>query len=239
MSGFIIGLTGGVASGKSELTRRFQALGVHVADADVAAREVVEPGQPALAAIVARFGHGVLQADGGLDRRQLRERIFADPAARQALEAITHPAIRAALETQCRAAPGPYAIAAIPLLAEAGVSAVGPEVPGAEAPGRGGMTGAGPTGSTGSTAGILAGVGAVYPWLDRILVVDTPEAVQHARLMRRDGVDEALASRMIAAQASRATRLSIADDVVVNDGAPDHLDARVAELDALYRQLAR
>ena len=212
MSGFIIGLTGGVASGKSELTRRFEALGVYVADADVVAREVVDPGQPALAAIVARFGRGVLQADGSLDRRQLRERIFADPSARQALEAITHPAIRATLEAQCRAAPGPYAIAAIPLLAEAGVR-------------RG-------------EAGVLAGVRAVYPWLDRILVVDTPETVQHARLMRRDGVDEALASRMIAAQVSRATRLAIADDVVVNDGAPDHLDARVADLDALYRQLA-
>lgn len=201
MSGFIIGLTGGVASGKSELTRRFQALGVHVADADVVAREVVAPGQPALAAIARHFGNGVLQADGSLDRRQLRERIFADPAERQALEAITHPAIRAALEAQCRQAPGPYAIAAVPLLAEAG-----------------GRTG--------------------YPWLDRILVVDTPEAVQHARLMRRDGVDEALASRMIAAQASRAARLAIADDVVVNDGAPEHLDARVAELDARYRVLA-
>src|SRR5690606_6193933 len=149
---------------------------------------------------------------GNLDRRQLRERIFANPDARQALEDITHPAIRAALEAQCRAAPGPYAMAAIPLLAEAGMR--------------------------GDGADTLAGVRAAYPWLDRILVVDTPEAVQHARLMRRDGVDEALASRMIAAQASRSARLSIADEVVVNDGAPEHLDARVSALDALYRQLA-
>ena len=201
MSGFIIGLTGGVASGKSELTRRFEALGVYVADADVVAREVVEPGQPALAAIAARFGREVLQADGALDRRRLRERIFAAPSDRLALEAITHPAIRSALEAACRQAPGPYAIAAIPLLAEAG--------------GRRG-----------------------YPWLDRILVVDTPVAVQHARLMRRDGVDAELADRMIAAQATREARLALADDVVLNDGAPDHLDARVAELDARYRKLA-
>ena len=279
MSGFIIGLTGGVASGKSELTRRFEALGVYVADADVAARQVVEPGQPALAAIVTRFGPGMLQADGSLDRRQLRERIFADPSARRALEAITHPAIRATLEAQCRAAPGPYAIAAIPLLAEAGVrrsdtgtgvAQAGTGAADALSDGAGvagvagvagdardagvagdakvtgvtgvtwvtGVTGVAGTGSVGPPAGILAGVRAVYPWLDRILVVDTPETVQHARLMRRDGVDEALASRMIAAQVSRATRLAIADDVVVNDGAPDHLDARVADLDALYRQLA-
>ena len=77
-----------------------------------------------------------------------------------------------------------------------------------------------------------------YPWLDRILVVDAPEAVQHARLMRRDGVDEALAGRMIAAQASRQERLALADDLVVNDGEPSHLDAMVAELHARYSALA-
>lgn len=201
MSDFIIGLTGGVASGKSEVTRRFEALGVHVADADVAAREVVEPGQPALAAIAERFGADILLADGTLDRRRLRERIFADAGERRALEAITHPAIRARLEAQCRTAAGPYAIAAVPLLVEAG--------------GR-----------------------AAYPWVDRILVVDAPVHVQHARLMRRDGVDEALASRMIAAQATREARTAIADDVIVNDGHPEHLDAMVATLDARYRELA-
>jgi len=201
MSDFIIGLTGGVAAGKSEVTRRFEALGIHVADADLAARAVVEPGQPALAAIVERFGTGMLQPDGSLDRRRLRERIFADAEARRALEAITHPAIRGLLEAECRAATSPYAIAAIPLLAEAG--------------GR-----------------------ATYPWLDRIVVVDAPPELQHARLMRRDGVDETLASRMIEAQASRETRLAIADDVVVNDGHPEHLDSAVAALDARYREMA-
>jgi len=120
MSGFIIGLTGGVAAGKSEVTRRFQALGVHVADADVAARQVVQPGQPALAKIVARFGPGMLQEDGNLDRRRLRAHVFADAGERRALEAITHPAIRATLEAECRTAPGPYAIVAVPLLTEAG-----------------------------------------------------------------------------------------------------------------------
>lgn len=201
MSGFIIGLTGGVASGKSEVTRRFEALGIVVADADIAAREVVAPGQPALAAIARQFGPGVLQPDGSLDRRQLREQVFANPDARRALEAITHPAIRAALEARCRAAPGPYAIAAIPLLAEAG--------------GRAG-----------------------YPWVDRILVVDAPEDLQHARLMRRDGVDAALATRMLAAQATRQARLAIADDVLRNDGPADLLDAAVAALHRRYLDLA-
>lgn len=200
MSDFIIGLTGGVASGKSELGRRFEALGIHVADADLAARRVVEPG-PTLARIAGTFGRAILLADGTLDRRRLRELIFADPAARRRLEAITHPAIRALLHEACVAATGPYAIAAIPLLAEAG--------------GR-----------------------ATYPWLDRILVVDAPEAVQHARLMARDGIDAELAGRMIAAQALRGERRAMADDVVVNDGDPIHLDHAVAVLDARYRALA-
>ncbi|MEK0265068.1 dephospho-CoA kinase [Stenotrophomonas rhizophila] len=77
-----------------------------------------------------------------------------------------------------------------------------------------------------------------YPWLDRILVVDVPVAVQHARLMQRDGIDTALADRMIAAQASREARLALADDVVVNDGHPDHLQAHVERLDRAYRALA-
>jgi dephospho-CoA kinase len=201
VSTLIVGLTGGVASGKSEVTRRLQARGITVADADIVARQIVEPGQPALERIVAAFGPGVLQADGVLDRRQLRERIFADPQARQALEAITHPAIRAELLAQCQAATGPYAIAAIPLLAEGG---------GRQA----------------------------YPWLDRIVVVDAPEDVQLARLMQRDGVDAALAQRMIDAQASRQTRLALADEVLVNDGQAAHLDPAVAGLDARLRELA-
>ena len=200
MSDFIVGLTGGVASGKSEVTRRFQALGVEVVDADVAAREVVEPGQPALARIAERFGAGMLLADGRLDRRQLRERVFADAQARRDLEAITHPAIRARVKAQAQAAPGPYAVVAVPLLAEAGRAA--------------------------------------YPWMARVLVVDAPESLQHDRLMRRDGVDEALAARMIAAQASRTVRLAIADDVILNDGDPAHLDTAVAALHARYRALA-
>ena len=201
MSDFIVGLTGGVASGKSEVTRRFQALGVEVVDADVAAREVVEPGQPALARIAERFGAGLLLADGRLDRRQLRERVFADAQARRDLEAITHPAIRARVKAQAQAAPGPYAVVAVPLLAEAGRAA--------------------------------------YPWMARVLVVDAPESLQHDRLMRRDGVDEALAARMIAAQASRTVRLAIADDVILNDGDPAHLDTAVAALHARYLAAAQ
>ncbi|MGH8043940.1 MAG: dephospho-CoA kinase, partial [Stenotrophomonas sp.] len=120
MSQFVIGLTGGVAAGKSEVSRRFEALGITVADADLAARAVVAPGSEGLARIVAHFGSEILLADGQLDRAALRERIFASAQERQALEAITHPAIRQLLRQTCEQAPGPYAVAAIPLLAEAG-----------------------------------------------------------------------------------------------------------------------
>lgn len=120
MSSYIIGLTGGVASGKSEVARQFAALGVHVSDADIAARDAVAPGSRGLAAVVAAFGPEVLDASGALDRAAMRRRIFSDDDARRALEAIVHPLVRAALHAGCEAAPGPYAVAAIPLLAEGG-----------------------------------------------------------------------------------------------------------------------
>ena len=117
---FVIGLTGGVASGKSEVAHRFEALGIVVADADIAARAVLAPGGEGLAEAVAAFGNDILAADGGLDRAAMRRRVFADHDARRRLEAIVHPRVRAMLEAECRAAPSAYAIAAIPLLAEGG-----------------------------------------------------------------------------------------------------------------------
>lgn len=200
MAAFVVGLTGGVASGKSEVTRRFEALGVDVADADIAARAAVAPGSAGLAEVVAAFGADALDADGGLDRAAMRRRVFADESARRRLEAIVHPRVRALLRDQCAAAPGPYAVAAIPLLAEGGRSA--------------------------------------YPWLHRVLVVDVPVEVQRARLLRRDGIDGALADRMIAAQAGRMARLAIADDVLRNDQGLGFLDDLVARLHRKYLGLA-
>lgn len=201
MSGYVVGVTGGVASGKSEVTRRFEALGVLVVDADLAAREAVAAGSAGLAEVVADFGAGMLDASGQLDRAAMRARVFGDEAARRRLEAIIHPRVRAQLQAQCAAAPGAYAIAAIPLLSEVG--------------GR-----------------------AAYPWLDRILVVDVPVDLQRARVMQRDAVDAALAEQMLAAQATRAQRLALADDVIVNDGPLEALDRSVAALDRRYRALA-
>ena len=120
MSEYIIGVTGGVASGKSEVTRRFEALGVAVADADLAAREAVAAGSPGLAEVVEAFGPDALAPDGQMDRAAMRQRVFEDPAARHRLEAIIHPRVRAWLRQECETAAGPYAIAAIPLLTEGG-----------------------------------------------------------------------------------------------------------------------
>lgn len=201
MSRFVVGLTGGIASGKSAAAHEFAAHGVHVADADIAARDAVAAGSEGLADVVAVFGAGVLDASGTLDRAAMRRRIFEDPDAKRILEAIVHPRVRAALQAECAAAPGPYTVAAIPLLAEAG---------GREA----------------------------YPWLDRILVVDAPVEAQRARLLARDGIDAALADRMIAAQATRAQRLALADDVIANTGTLADLAGHVAALDRVYRALA-
>ena len=116
----VVAITGGIASGKTEVSRRFAHLGVTVADADVLARALVEPGQPALDAIATRFGSGVLQGDGRLDRGALRRLVFADGHARHDLESILHPRIRTAMREACAAASGVYAMAAIPLLTEGG-----------------------------------------------------------------------------------------------------------------------
>ena len=91
----LVGLTGGVATGKSTVSAMFAALGCLIIDADRLARDVVEPGQPAHTQIVSAFGRGVLRPDGGIDRKALGAVVFADPAARARLESITHPAIRA------------------------------------------------------------------------------------------------------------------------------------------------
>lgn len=195
---FLVALTGGIASGKSTVADRFASLGVPILDADLVARELVEPPSAALEAIVDRFGAQVLQPDGRLDRRGLRERIFADPAERLALEAILHPAIRRTLRDRAMALPHAYGLVAIPLLGE----------------------------SSG------------YDWIDRVLVVDAPRAVQLERLLRRDGLSPELAESMLDAQASRERRLALADDVIENGGTPAQLDAQVRRLHARYLELA-
>lgn len=196
---YVVGLTGGVAAGKSAVTRRFEALGVPVHDADVAARVVVEPASEGLAAIIDVFGPDVLDAQGRLDRAAMRRRVFADPGAKRQLEAIVHPRVREWLRQQALVESAPYCLLAIPLLVE----------------------------------NI-----AHYRWLDRILLVDAPEAVQLDRLITRDGIERDLAKRMLAQQASRAERLALADDIIDNSSSEAALDAHVQALHRRYLALA-
>jgi dephospho-CoA kinase len=124
MSKFVVGLTGGIGSGKSAVSDRFAALGIKVVDADIASRVIVEPGRPALADIEQRFGSEIIAEDGSLDRAALRKVVFADDAARRALEAITHPHINRYITEELANADSPYAILAHPILVETGQTAI-------------------------------------------------------------------------------------------------------------------
>jgi dephospho-CoA kinase len=191
---FRVALTGGIASGKSTVAEAFAALGVPVIDTDAIAHELTAPGMPAVRRIAEALGPDVLDAHGNLDRRRLRDRIFADPAQRARLEAVLHPLILAETDRRCALAAGDYQIVVVPLLFEAGLE------------GR----------------------------FDRVLVVDAPESARIERLRARDGETAEGAARILAAQTSRAQRLARADDVIVNDGTPADLAARVAALHRYY-----
>jgi dephospho-CoA kinase len=193
-----VGLTGGIASGKTTVANLFAARGIPVIDTDIIARQVVEPGQPTLAAVVDAFGPQVLGADGRLDRPRMREQIFGDAQARRRLEAILHPAIRAEMERQSHAAGGLYQVLVIPLLVEGGRR----------------------------------------DHVDRVLVVDVPEATQIDRLVRRDGVPREQAEAALRSQASREARLAFADDVIENTADLAALEGRVAHLHEKYRRFA-
>jgi dephospho-CoA kinase len=189
-----IGLTGGIASGKSTVADMFADLGVPVIDTDVIAREVVEPGQPALAEVREAFGDGVIAADGTLDRAAMRAIVFGDDAARRRLEAILHPRIGAATRAQADAAGGDYQVIVVPLLVGSSLRA----------------------------------------FVDRVLVVDCDEGTQVARLLARDAESEDQARRILAAQSSRAERLAIADDVIVNDAGLEETRSQVLALHRRY-----
>lgn len=194
-----IGLTGGIASGKSTVASMFAELGVPVIDTDVIAREVVRPGSPALAEIRAEFGTGVIKPDGSLDRPAMRKLVFSDDSGRRRLEQILHPRIRQETRRQAEAAGGPYQLIVVPLLVESSLRS----------------------------------------FVDRVLVVDCTEATQIQRLLERDAESEEQARRMLAAQATRAARLAIADDVIDNGGDIGETRAGVQALHEKYLALAR
>jgi dephospho-CoA kinase len=192
-----VGLTGGIGSGKSEVSRRLAARGAVVIDADVAAREVVERGTPGLARVAEAFGTGVLGPDGTLDRERLGAIVFRDTGLRAKLNAIIHPLVgdwmRAAERAAIDAAGGDAAardlivVHDVPLLAE--------------------------NGRTGD--------------FDLVLVVDVPPELQVERLVSQRGMTPDQARARMAAQATRQQRLAIADLVIDNSGSLDDLDRRV------------
>ena len=194
----VIALTGGIASGKSAVADLFDRLGVTVIDADQVARQVVEPGTATLEKIVAAFGAEILDSSGHLDRQRLRARVFANPAQREILESITHPAIREEMTRQARSANGVYQIHVIPLLVETGRARE----------------------------------------YDRVLLVDCPEEDQIRRLLERDDTNLQQAQQILAAQAKRADRLDVADDVIVNTGTLQDLEQFVLTLHRNYELLA-
>lgn len=186
----IVGLTGGIASGKSYVAERLAQLGATVIDTDLLARELVEPNTPSSLELRTAFGPTIFQPDGSLNRGALRTLVFADSAARARLEAILHPRIRALALQRSSEVTGSYALVVIPLLAERGR----------------------------------------YAFVDSVVVVDCPSAIQRSRLLERDRISAELAEQMLAAQATRAQRLATADHVIYNDGRHD-LTAAILRLD--------
>jgi len=120
VSDFVVGLTGGIGSGKSSVAELFVARGARLVDTDAIAHELTQADGAAMPALVAEFGTSIASATGALDRATMRQRAFADPAARQRLEAILHPMIRQLSDARCRAAEAPYVILAVPLLVGSG-----------------------------------------------------------------------------------------------------------------------
>jgi dephospho-CoA kinase len=197
-----VGLTGGIASGKSTVAELLAQRGALVIDADALAREVVERGTPGLAAVVDRFGPEVLAPDGRLDRAALGRRVFAaddgSMGARRDLEAIVHPAVRArAALVEASAAPDQVVVHVIPLLVETGQASS----------------------------------------FELVVVVDVDPEVQRARLLERGGLTGTEADARVAAQASRAERLAVADVVLDNNGTRADLARHVEQLWARIRPL--
>jgi len=196
---FVVGLTGGIGSGKSAVADHFVALGASLVDTDAIAHALTAAGGAAMPAIRDRFGEGALAADGSLDRAAMRALVFSRPEARKQLEAILHPLIRDESARQCLSAQGPYVILAVPLLVESGT---------------------------------------YRERCDRVCVVDCPETLQIERVKIRNGLEEAQIRAIMTAQASRAERRAVADDVVDNSGTLEQLRTQVERLHRRYIDLA-
>jgi dephospho-CoA kinase len=193
----LIGLTGGIGTGKSTVCKLFAERGVAVIDADAVAKELVALDQPALQAIVQEFGKGIIDAKGRLRRDRLRSIVFSDPERRKRLEKLLHPLILEEMLSRANRAEGPYCILCIPLLVETDQSSA----------------------------------------VDRVLVVDAPEALQIQRVMERDHLTIDEIKAIMHAQASREDRLEAADDVIMNASDMTKLAEQVNALHQKYLAL--
>ena len=196
MSKFIVGLRGGIGTGKSTVSELFADSGIVVADADISARTVVEPGKPAYKAIFKRFGESVLQKDRTLDRATLRELVFSDDDHRLFVEKQTHSSIIEDLLTITSRADSDYAILVL-----------------------------------------STGIGR-NPMMHRLLVVDAPLENQISRVMKRDNNTREQVEAILRTQPDRETRMTDADDVIVNDDKQRQLALEVQKLHHLYLALS-
>ncbi|ENM5773026.1 dephospho-CoA kinase [Vibrio mimicus] len=197
---FVVALTGGIASGKTTVANLFhEHFGIDLVDADVIAREVVEPDTDGLKAITAHFGQTILNQDGSLNRTALRERIFADPEQKTWLNQLLHPMIRQRMQQALAQTTSPYTLLIVPLLVE----------------------------------------NQLQNMADRVLVVDVEESIQIERTIARDNVSIEQAQAILAAQATRAQRLAIADDVLKNDAKNQKLLPQITLLHQKYLAMSR
>lgn len=195
----IIGLTGGIGSGKTAVSDRFKALGIHIVDADIAARTIVEPNKAAWHDIKAFFGPEVLLADQTLNRAWLRQQVFEDAEKRKKLEEFTHPRIRDEIIRDLASSTSAYTILVSPLLIESGQSKL----------------------------------------VEKVIVIDVPEAVQIERTCSRDNNDIEQVKRIIAAQLPRQKRLSHGDWVIDNSEPLETLTSRIESLHQELLELAQ
>jgi dephospho-CoA kinase len=193
----LIGLTGGIGTGKSTVCKLFAERGVAVIEADAIAKELVVPTQPVLQAIVREFGKSIIDAQGRLRRDRLRSIIFSDPERRKQLEKLLHPLILEEMLSRANKAGGSYCILCIPLLIETAQSSA----------------------------------------VDRVIVVDAPEALQIQRVIERDHLTIDEIKAIMQAQASREERLEAADDIIVNDSDITKLAEQVEALHQKYLAL--
>ncbi|WP_114418568.1 dephospho-CoA kinase [Marinospirillum perlucidum] len=195
----VIGLTGGIGSGKTAATDLFQMHGIAVIDADVLAREALAIDSPLLVDVFNQFGQELQNPEGGLNRAALRERVFNNPGDKKWLEELIHPWVRQKVEAALTTAPSEYSILSSPLLLETGQDQL----------------------------------------VDRILVIDIPEALQLERTCDRDGNTPELVRKIMAQQISRDKRLEAATDVIDNSQGFNELQKQVDYWHSYYLQLAR